>query len=258
MSAVTQPPTPWLLGYRLLGLRLPEQHRAWVAEDVASRGYLTWRVVRTALWGLAALGLYVLGQSAMWQQPARRTVIRIALLLLAYALLASRSTLVRRTLRWQRVDKHGRPVRPKGMATLGNAEAALVVALAAILVTAGSAVFGYGLRPSGAAVAPCRKPDATLAAELKSGFKNPAASLVSPQVVKFNNGVVVATFFTTPEKKQPTFAAFIVDHGTVYELRAPDNAKGAATTFPPPKTTDRISVEALQRAVTCLGKGGPR
>src|SRR4051812_39876058 len=194
MSAVTQPqpPAKWVLAYRLLGLRLPREHRAWVASDVTSASFLTWRVVRTFLWCAVAIGLYVLGQTAMYQQPARRSIIRLLLIGLAYALLASRNTLVRRTLRWQRIDKHGRPARARRVALLDNTEAAALVLAGAILVTGGAAVFGYGLRPSTPAAAPCTKPDLNLANRLRAGFKAKGANLVAPQVVKYRRGEVVA------------------------------------------------------------------
>jgi hypothetical protein len=260
MSAVTepQPPAPWVYAYRLLGLRLPREHRPWVAYDVTSAMYLTWRVTRTFLWCSAAVGLYVVGQSAMYRAPAHRSIFRLLLLGLAYALLASRAALVRRTLRWQRIDKHGRPVRARRLALLGNTEAAVLVLAGAILLTGASAVFGYGLRPNTPAAAPCNKPDLTLANRLRAGFKAAGANLVAPQVVKYSKGEVVAAYYTTPAKPNPQFVGFIVDKAAIYELRAPNAEKSAVTTFPPPPSADRVSVEALQRAVTCLGKVGPR
>jgi hypothetical protein len=250
---VTQPkpPLPWLLAYRVLGLRLPEQYRPWVAEDVARKPFLTWRIGRTIVWEAAFLALYVLGQTTMFQRPHPLTVRRLIYGLLILALLASGNTLVRRTLRWQRIDKHGHPVAPKGLAVLENHEAALLAVALLVAFTGAAGVFGYALRPTGVSVAPCRGPDAETLAAIRAGLKNDATVIKNPQAISYANGKIVAAVVEQPGKKA-LFTAWIVEGGKVFELRQPAQKKESPTTFDPPVRADRVAVDALQRAATCL------
>ena len=100
MTPPTPPPTLWLIAYRALGLRLPEQHRSWVALDVRDPRFVAWRSSRTVLWGLALAGIHYQAQSSIHVPPSRRTVFQLVSAVLIVALLASRNSLVRRTLRW--------------------------------------------------------------------------------------------------------------------------------------------------------------
>ncbi len=260
MSAVTQPPPPtkWRLAYRLLGLRLPAEYRAWVAEDVSRAAFLNWRMARAALWGSAVAGLFLLAVTTVYQRLGTVTLYRIGAAVLFVAIVPSRNTFVRRALRWQQIDRHGRAARPRGLGLLTPKEAVVGVGAVAIFATGASAVFGYGLRPTGIEAAPCLKPDAVLSARLKAGFKKPNVEFVLPQMVKYAGGVVVVTLFKTPGEDKTLFTAFVVDHGTVYELHSPAREQEQPTTFPAPSKPDRTSVQAISRAAVCLQQAAPR
>lgn len=252
VTAPERPPLTWLLGYRVLGLRLPERYRPWVAEDVRSRYFLAWRIGRTTLWLWALVCLYYVAQSATYQPPARRTFVQAMLAALAVALLSSGRTLVRRTLRWQRVDRHGNHVEPRGLSRLDTVES-LVFASAVLVSLVGSmSVFANALRPSGPAGAPCRAPSDETESMIRGGFK-PGAEMVKARAVSYGDQTMVAAVVRVPEGEPPERAhVWIVRGGSVYELRTPEQSEESATTFAPPPDVDRVGVEALRRVVLCL------
>jgi hypothetical protein len=256
MSGVTTPPTPWLLGYRLFGLRLPEEYRVWVAHDVRTKAYVPWRTARTLLAGACLIGLYSLAQHQVYDWPSRKTLIRLGAAVLAYSLLASGKALVRRELRWQRIDRHGRPATPHRHAVLDNAEAAVAVALAAVLWCGGAAAISYSVRPAGLAALKCRKPSAAVFDRIKAGKTRADATFVDIKGVSFSGGQAVAAAMrapsTDPKRKYDSqLDMWIIQGNTVY-LYGEDVTNPSWTRFPAPKAVDRVAGEALNRAVTCV------
>lgn len=248
------PPLPWLLGYRVLGLRLPDQYRAWVARDVASPMFLTFRIARTYLWCLALIGLLYVGMSAVHEPPGRTRLIQLVLITLAVSLLSSGATLVRRTLRWQRVDRRGRPVKPKGLAVLGNAEAVALGLAVLVAFTSLMALWGFALRPTGYNAVKCRPPDDQLLSRLRGGLKDTATQIERPQTIPMGQSQLLAAYLRKPGAAKPDLGFWLVEGETIYELRpASDPGK---TTFQPPPAVDRLAPEAVMRIAGCLsGKG---
>lgn len=253
------PPLPWLVAYRLLGLRLPPEYRGWVAADAAKKSFLNWRSARTVVWGAVFVGLGCVAITLVHEAPPRHWVLRALAAVTIAALLASRNNLVRRTLRWQRIDKHGRPVRPKRLAVLDNNHALVLGAAVLVAFTGGAAVFGHGLRPTGVEAIPCRPPDAETLALLNAGLKSKDTKLIDPQSIPFGTDAqIVVAVVDKPGDDRNAAGFWIVDGGTVYEIRQPDGAAQSPTTFDPPPSPDRVAVEALQRAVTCLTRSRAR
>ena len=251
-----RPPLPWFLAYRFLGLRLPDEHREWVVEDVAGKHFVSWRIGRALVWSGAAIGAYYLVQSTVHLPPARNTMYRLFLGALAIGLLASRNSLVRRTLRWHRIDRHGRPVPPKRLAMLDNREAVVLGAATVVAVVAGMAAWSHGLRPSGGS---CRKPDAATLQVIRAGLKDQATEIRTPQALPFGReglrSTMVAAYVKKAGADEPALALWIVTRdSTVYELRGGPQAAQSATTFepPPPTVIDRNGIVAVQTLVTCL------
>lgn len=259
--AAQRPPTPWYLGYRFLGLRLPAEYRQWVAEDVAGKTYLNWRLVRSFLWGAVLVGCFYLAIWAEYEKLGWRRAVQMLAAAMAYTLLLTRKAVVRRTLRWQRVDKRGRPVAPKGFGLLTQAEGVAAVTALAVLATGAAAVFGYNLNPDGPRGAKCKPPSKEIQARLVAGFKKPGVTLVVPRTVKYSTGQVIATLYREPgEAKATNFIALLVGNdGTIYEVnRQMPNAPDTVTTFGRAPSADRVSSEALIRAVECMSKAAPR
>lgn len=252
-ASVPSPPLSWLLAYRLLGLRLPAEYRPWVARDVANRAFLTWRMGRTFVWGLALIGLFYVADAAIWEPPSRRLLLRIVLVALAAALLASGKTLVRRTLRWQRIDKRGQHVAPKGLAVLDNQQALVLGAAALVAFTGASALAGFALRPTGIAAAKCGKPDAATLDRIRSGLKDSSTALQEPRQLKFDQRKLVTAMVNTPEG-QPRIWLWLVEGPEIFELRTPKE-KNSPTSFEPLPTSrvDRDLAPAVQRLFDCLG-----
>ena len=251
--AASAPPLPWLLAYRVLGLRLPEEYRPWVARDVAGKHFLTWRMGRTFVWGLALIGLYYVAQAAVYEAPDRRMLVRLALVALAAALLASGKTLVRRTLRWQRVDKRGNPSAPKGLAVLDNQQALVLAVAVLVLFTGASAMFGFIRRPTGIGGARCRDADATSLRIIRGGLKDQSTELKSAKQLKFGDRRVVSAMAEGTEGPARIWI-WVINGTQVYELRSALESENSPTTFPPIPTNrvDRALGPAVQTLVECL------
>ena len=253
---MTRPPTSWFLAYRLLGVRLPEQYRPWVARDVKTRMFIWWRSLRTVLWGAVLVGLFALARHAADTWPTRSTFYRLGLLVLAYALLASGQALVKRELRWQRIDRHGNPVPPRGTAFLGGLEAAIAVAVIAVLFTGGTAAVGYALRP--AVPHRCETPSPELVDRIKAGLTKKDVTFASIKRAQFSGGQVVAALLRAPstDPKRPyeqAFEIWIVRDDGIYGYGHSKEFPGW-TDFPEPTSVDRVVPEALQIAVNCVTK----
>ncbi|HVF05368.1 MAG TPA: hypothetical protein VNA20_11045 [Frankiaceae bacterium] len=251
------PPIGWLLAYRVLGLRLPAEHRAWVAQDVARRRFLTWREGRSFVWGLALVGLYYVAQTAIFEPPQRRTLLRFALLVLATALLPSGKTLVRRTLRWQRVDRRGQPVQPKGWAVLDNREAVVVGVAVLVLFTGATSLYAFARRPTGVAAAKCGKPDEASISLIRSGLKDETTALQEPRQLTFGEKKLFTAMVDGPEGP-PRLWIWLIEGSEVYGLWTPAVAKDNPTSFAtlPRERADPALGAAIQRLVECIGDGG--
>ncbi len=252
-----KPPLPWLLAYRVLGLRLPAEYRLWVAQDVTSKLFLTWRIARTYLWFLVLLGVVYTAATLSDRRPGTTRVVQALLITLAVSLLSSGTTLVRRTLRWQRIDRRGRPVRPKGAAVLSNQEAVVAGALVLVLVAGGTAAVTWLLfRPTGFNAVACRAPDDVLQARLRGGLKDTSQELVRPQQIPLGQSQLVGTYLTKPGDKNARLAFWLIEGETIYELRDPVKEETAVSTFGLPPAADRLAPEAVRRVFDCMnGKG---
>jgi hypothetical protein len=257
-----KPPATSLLAYRLLGLRLPEEHRAWVVADVASPSFLWWRALRTFLWAQVLIVLYAVGQHAgLGRWPGKVTYFRGEMLAAAAMLFSSRDALVRRALRWHRIDKHGRPVAsPKPFARLENLQAAVLGVLVLIAWTGASTAFGVGLRPTGIKAAPCREADPVVFDRIRANAA-PGTTFLTTRMVKFGESfLIVATLppkddvKPQPGKPVPKFdaEAWVVT-GDKIERIAGKEMK-TSTSFPPITAIDRLGGNAIERAFQCLGK----
>ena len=248
MHGVTQPAPPlkWLIAYRLLGLRLPEEHRPWVAEDVATKGFLTARITRLFLWLAALVGLYVVAYTAMFRAPDGRFVLRLLLGALALSLLASGKTLVRQTLRWQRIDKRGRPVAPKRLAVLDNRDALVLGLAVAVAFTNAAALFAYALNP----YVDCKGLTRSQEALIKAGFKESGTKIKTARVVPFADNELVVAFVDPPGEGGDRLVTWVFDGQSVSEVRQKDAP--SLTTFPPLEGADRVANEALLQGFECL------
>lgn len=252
---VTKPPLPWLLAYRVLGLRLPPRYRPWVAKDVTTKFFLTWRIGRNVVWGFALLALYYVAQSAIYEPPALGIgtwMFKAALAMIALCLLESGATLVRHTLRWQRIDRHGRPVRPKQgtLAVLDNKHAAILGAVVLVAFTGASAVFADSVVvPDGPLAAKCHKPSTETVNRIRSGLKDPATKFSNLREVRFGKSRMVAASVEKPGTPQKA-SIWVVSETEIYEFAL---AEQSVTTFDQPTSgIDRVGSEALQRVVKCL------
>ena len=258
-----KPPLKWLLAYRVLGLRLPREYRAWVAKDVTSKGFLTRRIGRSIAWAAFFLVLYYVAQSAIYEAPSldltwRNGMFRAALVALAACLLASGATLVRNTLRWQRIDRHGRAVKPKPktLAIFENEHAVVFGALAIVLFMGASAIFADAfVVPDGPAGEKCRTPKEATMARIRAGLKDQSTEIGNAQEVRFGDSAVVSA--TASKTGAPRRAVFwIVTPNEVFEIAVAETI----TSYPPPDAVDRISGEAIRRVVECVAdrSGGAR
>lgn len=246
---MTQPPTSLLLAYRLLGIRLPREYDAWVAHDVTTRTYVWFRTLRTVLWGVVAIGLYAIAYRSAFQWPKRARLIQLGFVVVAYSLLWSGKSLVQRQLRWQRINRHGRPVKPRSTAILENAEAAIAVALAAIVLTGGSAAYAYHTRP---AIASCAKPHADLLERIHAGLTKDGAEFVVAREASFSGGKVIAATMratsTDPKRKEDrSFEVWLVLDSGIYSY-----TETHWSSFGKPPVLDRIAGEAVRVAVDCV------
>lgn len=256
-----KPPTKWLLAYRVLGLRLPAEYRAWVAKDVASKGFLTRRIGRSILWSAFFLALYYVMQTAWYEAPAIELkfgngMVRAALVALAACLLASGATLVRNTLRWQRIDRHGRPVKPKPrtLAILDNGQAALLGVIAVVLFAGASVIYAQvRVVPDGPLGEKCRKPSAETIDRIRGGLKQQSTEFTNPQEIRFSGDSKMVGLTANEPSGPRRGVIFVVTPDAIYELGL---AAQAISTFPSPSegTIDRVGAEALRRVADCLSE----
>lgn len=251
-----RPPLPWLAGYRVLGLRLPERYRPWVARDVVSKGFLTWRMSRTFVWLLALVGLYWLTQTLLYERPSGRFMTRLGLVAAAIALLASGKTLVRRTLRWQRVNKHGRPVAPKGLAVLDNVHMVLLGIAVLVAFTGTTSLVALELRPQ---VASCPDASDEIMTRIRLGVKDQETRLYDAKQVDAGGMTIVALKADIPGQERNMLWLYLVQGDTIYELRQPVQDELSPTSFPTyPNLADRGVLIPLQRIAPCLDVKGAR
>lgn len=256
------PPLPWLLAYRVLGLRLPDEYHEWVVRDTKSRSFLTWRGGRTLLWllvlgALLAVGVRVgLGTWPHWKRGAQ-----FLLLALAIALFSSRDQLVRRTLRWHRIDRKGRPVAtPKRLARLDNREAFLLGLVALVAWTGGATAFGHALRPTGIAAAPCHDASREVLDVITSKRRDDR-QYTHTSMVRFEGGTIVLALVEPPKPgEKGSLEAWLLGPDGVFRLIGPDQEKTTTTTHPRlDRKPDRVVSFATQRAAECLvRKADPR
>lgn len=251
LAAQAAPPLPWLLGYRVLGLRLPEQYRPWIARDILTKPFLFWRMSRTFVWLMAFVGLYVVAMRLVANQtPSGLFLARLALVAVAVSLLASGQTLVRRTLRWQRVNRHGRPVSPKGYAVVGNAHAALLAAAVLTAFTGGVSVFAWSKRP---VTVKCDEADDEVMTRLRLGLKNPDTTLSDTRQVETGNKKLVAVKAKVPGETQTMYWLYLFEGDNVLELREGVLDEQSPTSFPAyGGNIDRGLNVPLQRIALCL------
>lgn len=251
------PPLKWLLAYRLFGLRLPDQYVPWVVEDTKSRLFLTWRAGRTFVWLVALIGLYAVGQYyGLGEWPRTLTLGRLVIVALAIALFSSREQLVRRTLRWHRVDKHGNPsARVRRFARLDNREAALLGLAAVVAWTGGATALGYGLRPTGIAAVPCREAEPAVFDRIRAGATG-SPEYLTTRMVRFEGGDIVLAVVAAPKGQpdaKPSIEAWIVRGDVIERISGPEQA--TTTRFPRfDDQVDRIAGQALERAAQCLSQ----
>lgn len=246
--APPKPPLSWLVGYRLLGLRLPERYRRWVARDVAGKSFVNWRITRIAMWLLTCLGLFALAMDLIYRPLTRRHLFQASAVLLILSLLVSGQTLVRRTLQWQRIDRYGRPVPPRRLAVLGNAEAVLLAVTTLVAFTGASALVAFARRPPG-----CDRADRAVVERLRGAVKEPGTQVDDARQVGFRGQDVVAAYVTPPGETRRLWFWF-VDGDDIFEIRTEEQAEFSPTTFPPiPRDRiDRALGAPLERIADCL------
>jgi hypothetical protein len=256
VAPVVRPPAKLLLAYRLLGVRLPEEYHPWVLHDAAAKTFLTWRSLRTFLWGEALVGLAFLGYYLRLDRwPTRAWQIRAELVVLAVVLFSSRDALVRRTLRWHRIDKHGRPVaKVKPFARLSNLEAvALGVAVLALTTGVGAAV-GEAQKPRGIAALPCREAEPAVFDRIRAGAPKDQKYLTT-RMVRYGpqDDIVIAALVPDPaDEKKATFEAWVVRGERIERVVEKDDTK-TTTRFPKVSTpVDKQAVQAVERVARCL------
>ncbi|HWL37155.1 MAG TPA: hypothetical protein VNQ77_13290 [Frankiaceae bacterium] len=251
------PPRPWLIAYRVLGLRLPPEYRAWAAADTQTKAFLNWRIGRTALWLYAGLGLYYVIQSRMHEPPTSAKLLQAFFIISALALLSSKNTLVRKTLRWQRVDRHGRPVAPKRLAILENREAIVAGTAFVVLLASGMAVYAYGLRPTGIQAIKCRTPNGETMDRIRAGLKTQETKITLARSIPYGDATAIVAYHATGTEKE-TIAFWIMQGDQLFEVNEAEAIKRSPTKFEPlPRRDDRIVAEAFLRAYTCLTKVRP-
>ncbi len=260
MAGVTTPPAHLQYAYRLLGVRLPREYDAWVAQDVASKSFLNWRTVRRLLWLLTAIALYTVGQTMTHQRPDRVTLVRLGLGAVAVSLLSSGTRLGRRALAWQRIDKRGRPAAPRGLGLLTQVEAALAVVLLAIGVTHVGALLGHAQRPTGAAASiPCDETSRETIDRLLAGVNRKDARVERAKSIRFRGGELVSAVLSAPdekdpEKRVPALEVWLVEGERITTLPRDPKEPPTWSTFPEPEAADRVAGEARTRALRCLAQ----
>ncbi len=261
MARVTTPPPPlkWLIAYRLFGVRLPEEHRPWVAEDVKSKSFPVWRFARTFFWLASLIVLYAFAQGVMHDAPGFNTLKFLTVGALVVAILDTGPMQVRRTLRWQRVDKQGRPVRPKGIGRYEHLETFVARGLVLVVWTAGAALIGYGLRPAPGTFdqVPCQTPDTEVMSLINGGLTHKKATFMAARSISYQTGTMVGGLLTEPNpkpgglKQNFSYETWIVEAGQVYVYS--DRATKSWSSFPAAQAADRVAQEAAKRVAQCVG-----
>jgi hypothetical protein len=254
------PPRNLLLAYRLLGIRLPDEYRPWVAADVRTRSFLWWRIARTALWLFVAFAvLFTALRLGAAHSPLRRThLIFIGAGILVYALLGSRKVLMRKMLQWHRIDADGMPVEPEKTGRLTQWEAAGLVVVMLVAVAGVSYVYGYGLRPTGVRAAKCRTAPPELVQQLEFGLRGNDPHIVTTSQITNGETTAVVGVVKITGLDQEKLGIWIVRNGAIYSVQGTTNL--AKTTFPAPpqNAVDRATGDAFVRASDCLRKLAPR
>lgn len=270
------PPLKWLIAYRLFGVRLPPEYATWVVHDASSPMFLWWRSARTFVWLQAFIAMFAVGRLIAYDEWLTRTwLIRLELVSLAVVLFSSRDSLIRRTLRWQRIDKRGNPVeKVKPVARLENRDAALLGVLVLALVVAGGYVYGYGERPTGVAALPCREADPNVLDDIAAKKRHPTVKYVTTRMVMANGTAVVLAVTdlgsaprptptaspsgsptptpTVSQSPKPIIEGWIIDPaGTITRL---GNQPEASTTWPATEKPDRGLGPLIERAARCLSQ----
>jgi len=186
-------------------------------------------------------------------------VIRAACVVLAMALLSSREVLVRRTLRWQRVDADGEPVEePKRLARLSGVEGAMLAVLGLVVWTGAATAFGYGLRPTGPIAAPCRAPDDVTKNTIAAGLTVKDGTIQTIRAVPYSAGTMVAGLIATPGAEKPKFGAWVVVGAKTYRFKIGEEQTSKFELAPKSALSTQASSDALKRAVECLGQAAAR
>lgn len=243
---VPRPPLPWLIAYRLVGVRLPDQYRAWVAHDIAAKNFVNWRIGRTLFALLTLLGLFYVAQVRLFHAPSRDTLRNLVLLILAVGLLGSRKSYMRRARTWQRIDARGNPVPPKGLGLLDNAGATVLGVAVLIAFTAASGLYAVAQRPPG-----CKDADRGTVDRINAGLKTPGARVDVAYAVPFSESKLLALGVRVPGKDKPSYVYLISQGDAIYDFAAAPGGQ-PLTTFGPPPRLDRVMTDALVRAAKCL------
>lgn len=245
-----------------------------MVQDTASKSYLPWRNLRGLISGELLYGLAVLGyRLGLGKLPATKQLYLGQLGVIAWVLLSSRDTLVRKTLRWHRIDKRGRPVaNPKPMARLGNREAAALAAAALVAWTGAAFVAGNFNRPTGIRAAPCREADPAVLDRITARKTNAKAVYATTRMVRYKDVDVVVALIDLDgnlEKPSPppspapspsgsaapkddkTIEAWIVTDLRVERL---GNDPKATTDHPAIEKPDSALNPAIERVAICLGE----
>lgn len=269
VAPVVRPPLALLVAYRVLGIRLPAEYHPWVLRDAAAKTFLTWRSLRTFLWGEVLVGLGFLGYYLMLDKwPSRTWQIRSQLFVLAVVLFSSRDALVRRTLRWHRIDKHGRPVaKVKPFARLSNLEAAALGVAVLAATTGVGALVGEAQKPRGILALPCREADPNVLDQITARKTNTTAKYLTTRMIRTGDVTVVIAITDLGVPPSPSPSAQPAPSGSpkitpLPELwilrtdgifRLGDEPK-ATTDFPVLAKPDRGLNSAISRAAQCLSE----
>ena len=242
-----RPPLPWLIAYRLVGVRLPDQYRPWLARDIASKNFVNWRIARTLLALLALYGLFHLAQVQLFTPFSTTTMWQLLFAVVAVSLLGSRKSYMRRARIWQRIDARGNPVPPRGMGLLDNAGAAVLAVGVLVVFTAASSLVAFSRRPPG-----CDSPDRQTLDRVRAGLKNPDVRVKVAYVVPFKDAEMFAAGLDVPGQDNPGYLYVVVQGENTYDLAAQGSGAAALTTFEKPPPLDRVATDALIRAARCL------
>lgn len=244
---VPRPPLPWLIAYRLVGVRLPDEYRPWVARDIASKNFVNWRIGRTLLALLVLYGLFHLAQVRIFTPLSGRTMWQLLFAVVAVSLLGSRKSYMRRARIWQRIDARGNPVPPRGMGLLDNAGAAVLAVGVLVVFTAAASLVAFSRRPAG-----CDEPDRGTLDRVSAGLKDPGARVDVAYTVPFKDAEMLAAGVEVPGQDQPRYVYLVVQGENVYDLAAQGGGATALTTFGKPPQLDRVATDALLRVARCL------